>query len=346
MAWAAWTSESGVLEKPGPVAGPGFFVCAECGGYVRPHIEIRTQAPRSAHTELRRCAQYPGMGPFLGSQALERGAVSRSQLRTIYRAVFRDVYIARDMELTAAAKARAAWLSTGATLGGVSAAAVLGTKWLDAATPAEIVRADRHGQRGIIVRSYALAGGEVRRVSGMRVTTAARTAFDIGRDLPAAKAIPILDALFNETGIKPADAIAVADRHPGARGIRRLRAALELADGGAESPQETRLRLLLVGAGLPRPETQIEFRELRIRVDMGWREWKVAVEYDGVQHWADRYQRSWDIERIALLEAAGWIVIRVSAEMLSRRPMAVVDRVRDKLIERGAYGRIQGGSRA
>ena len=67
------------------------------------------------------------------------------------------------------------------------------------------------------------------------------------------------------------------------------------------------MRLLLVGAGLPKPETQIEFRDLRIRVDMGWREWKVAVEYDGIQHWENRYQRSWDIERIALLEAAGWI---------------------------------------
>ena len=182
--------------------------------------------------------------------------------------------------------------------------------------PAEMVRADRHGQPGVVVHSYELADDEVRKVSGMRVTTAARTAFDIGRGLPAAKAIPILDALFNATGIKPADVIAVADRHPGARGIRRLRASLEPADGGAESPQETRVRLLLANAGLPKAEKQIEFRELRIRVDMGWREWKVAVECDGVQHWSDRYQRSSDIERIAPLETAGWVVVRVSAEML------------------------------
>jgi len=78
------------------------------------------------------------------------------------------------------------------------------------------------------------------------------------------------------------------------------------------------------------PQTQIEFRDLRIRVDMGWPEWKVAVEYDGVQHWSDRRQRSWDIDRIALLEEAGWVVVRVSAEMLSR-PHVVVERVRAKL---------------
>ena len=106
--------------------------------------------------------------------------------------------------------------------------------------------------------------------------------------------------------------------------------ALDLTDGGAESPQESRVRMLLVGAGLPKPETQIKFRDLSIRIDMGWREWKVAVEYDGIQHWDNRYQRSWDIERIALLEAAGWSVVRVSAEMLSR-PDAMVERVKAKL---------------
>jgi very-short-patch-repair endonuclease len=281
--------------------------------------------------------------PFLGSQALTHGVVTRSELRTRYRAVFRDVYVPKDAELTARAKARAAWLSTGATLAGMSAAAVLGTKWLDAAAPAEIVRTDRHGQRGILVRSYELPDEEVCTVAGMRVTTAARTAFDIGRGLPVAKAVPVLDALLNATGIKPADVLTVANRHRRARGIRRLREALELADGGAESPQETRVRLLLVAAGLPKPETQIEFRDLHIRVDMGWREWKVAVEYDGIQHWENRYQRSWDIERIALLEAAGWIVVRISAEMLSR-PEAIVERVKAKLRERGAAGRIEGGS--
>jgi very-short-patch-repair endonuclease len=67
-------------------------------------------------------------------------------------------------------------------------------------------------------------------------------------------------------------------------------------------------------------------------------------EYDGIQHWENRHQRSWDIGRIALLEAAGWSVIRVSAEMLSRRPDAIVERVESKLRERGAYARTGGGS--
>jgi len=122
----------------------------------------------------------------------------------------------------------------------------------------------------------------------------------------------------------------LADRHRGARGVSRLRTALDLTDSGAESPQESRLRLIIVGGGLPPPETQIEFRDLRIRVDMGWWEWKVAVEYDGVQHWTDAKQRAWDIERTELLETAGWVVVRVSAAMLAR-PAILVERIRGKL---------------
>ncbi len=164
----------------------------------------------------------------------------------------------------------------------------------------------------------------------MTITTPARTAFDIGRFSASNLAIPILDALANATGVKPAAVQAIVDRYPGARGVERVRSILGLVDGGAESPQETRLRLLIVSGGLPPPETQIAFRDLHIRVDMGWREWKVAVEYDGVQHWTDRRQRAWDLERVAQLEAAGWVVVRVSADMMAR-PKVIVERIAVKL---------------
>src|SRR5690349_8681140 len=67
---------------------------------------------------------------------------------------------------------------------------------------------------------------------------------------------------------------AVAGRHPRMRGLPRLRGTLALVDPGAESPQESRLRLLLVRAGLPRTVTQIPVRndDGRVvrRIDMGW----------------------------------------------------------------------------
>jgi very-short-patch-repair endonuclease len=272
--------------------------------------------------------------PFLGSVALRRGELTRNDLRTRFRPIFRDVYIARDADMTAAVKAWAAWLSTGATLCGMSAAAVHGTKWLDPQAPAEIVRANPYGQKNMVVRRYQMADDDVCLAKSMRVTTPARTAFDLGRRLPLEAGVQRLDALMQSSDVKVAEIKAVAERHPRVRGLRQLRQTLELVDAGAESPQETRVRLLLIGAGFPKPETQIEFRDLHIRVDLGWRDWKVAVEYDGIQHWTDGRQRSWDIERIALLDAAGWIVIRVSAEMLSR-PNVILDRVAAALISRG-----------
>jgi hypothetical protein len=83
----------------------------------------------------------------------------------------------------------------------------------------------------------------------------------------------------------------LAKRHQGARGLRRLRGALPLVDGGAASPKETWLRLLLIDAGVPVPTTQIPVNENWRTVavlDMGWERLEVAVEYDGDQHRASR----------------------------------------------------------
>lgn len=261
---------------------------------------------------------------------MRRGELTRRALARHSVPIYRDVYLPRGMELTAHIRAHAAWLATGAPLCGLSAAAVWGTKWIDPSLPAEIVRADRHAPKGIVVHTWDVKPDEIGLIASVDATTPARTAFDIGRTRPADQAIPILDALMNATRIGPPDVLAVARAHPGVRGAARLRQMLDLVDGGSESPQETKVRLILVRAGLPRPQTQIDFRELRIRVDMGWRRWKVAVEYDGVHHWADRHQRSWDIDRIAMLEEAGWAVIRVSSDLLLR-PLVVVERVRAKL---------------
>jgi hypothetical protein len=278
--------------------------------------------------------------PFLGSLALRSGRMTEHALRTRHHAVHRNVFLANGIPLTAQRRAKAAWLFAGpdAILAGLSAAAVHRTRWLDDEAPAEIIRDNRHSPPGIVVHTFAVGRDEICTRQGMRVTTPERTAFDLGRLLAEDTATPILDALLHATGVKPADVLALATTWPRARGLRQLRRILEFVDGGAESPKETEVRLLLVRAGLPKPETQIkfydEYGDVIIRLDMGWREWKVAVEYDGIQHWSDARQRAWDIERLAHLEAAGWIVVRVSADML-RRPAQLIERVRAKLRERG-----------
>jgi len=113
---------------------------------------------------------------------------------------------------------------------------------------------------------------------------------------------------------------------------------LELADGGAESPQETRLRLVLVRGGLPRPVTQVPVANERGRVvrriDMGWPEWKVGVEYDGEQHWKDPAAYEADIDRLEFLSGKGWLIIRTSARHM-HAPSEVVRRASRALHSRG-----------
>ncbi|MFE1595280.1 endonuclease domain-containing protein [Nocardia sp. NPDC058705] len=69
---------------------------------------------------------------------------------------------------------------------------------------------------------------------------------------------------------------------------------------------------------------------------MGWKQWRVAVEYDGAQHWTDPKQRTKDIDRHAALTEHGWHIIRVSADLLHNRPHTLLTRVHTALTSRGA----------
>jgi very-short-patch-repair endonuclease len=269
---------------------------------------------------------------IVASEALATGTLTRQILRTRYVKLHHNVYAQAGIELDAVDRAKAAWLWSRrkATLVGNSAAALLGTRWLPPDAPAELARGRCSAPTGIVVHSGSIALDEICMAKkGMNCTTPARTAYDIGRRVPDDRAIVRIDALFNATRCTVAEVEHIAARYCGARGMRQLRKSLALVDAGAESPQETRLRLLLVRAGLPRPITQIPVGNRR--VDMGWPQWKLGVEYDGMQHWTDPAQHAEDIDRLEFLAAQGWTIVRVSARQLRYRPELVIDRVRAAL---------------
>lgn len=286
--------------------------------------------------------------PFLGTEALRNGSVSERGLRRGYDRIYRDVYLARGTDMTAESRAVAAWLWSGrqATLGGLSAAALHGSKWIDAELPAELFRRNGKKANGILIHRDELLADEATVLHDINVTTPARTAFDLGRRGRRIAAVIRLDALANATGLAPSRIWPLVDRHSGVRGLVQLREVLDLMDGGAESPQETRTRLVLVDAGLPRPRTQV--RVGRWRVDMGYEDFKVGLEYDGPQHWEDPEIRARDIEKYADLSARGWVIIRVGAELLRYRQRVVVARTCEALLQAGAawpaIGRILGKS--
>ncbi len=281
--------------------------------------------------------------PFRGTAAVEIGALTERQLRFDFERVYRDIYVRKGVELDALARAHAAaqWAGDDGILAGQSAAVVHGSKWIRSDAPAEVFRTgSRRAPKGLIVHGDALSPDEFEIVGGVLASTPSRTAFDLGRRRPLDVAVAAVDALANATDLKPRDITELAENHPGVRGIVQLREVVDLMDSGAESPQETRSRLVLIHGGLPRPTTQIQIRDeygqIFARADLGWEQWKVIVEYDGLQHWADEKQRTWDIERTEMLTRLGWTVIRVNSEQLRTRPHTVVRRVRDALRAAGA----------
>jgi len=255
-------------------------------------------------------------------------------MRASYEPVYPGVYAPGGIELTARQRAHAAWLWSRrrAVVAGNSAAALLGAKWVSPSLDAELAHDNRRPPSGIVVHTDELGPHEILAIDGIAVTTPARTAFDIGRRTTTRlQAVQRLDALTNATDVKLADVEAIIADHPGVRGLLRLQRILPLVDGGAESPQETRTRLVLIDAGLPKPQTQIEvfdeYGDFVARVDMGYEELRVGIEYDGPQHWTDPAQRGRDIDRHNALLVLGWTIIRVCAELLRFRQGTFIARV-------------------
>ena len=127
------------------------------------------------------------------------------------------------------------------------------------------------------------------------------------------------------------DLRAAAWRHRGKRGAASVAWALERVRSGVDSRPETWLRLLLVDAGLPEPDLDVEVdvgSGMRLHPDLALSRWRIAVEYEGDGHRVSA--RTWrrDIERRELFEAAGWHVIRVTADDVFRQAESFVARVR------------------
>jgi very-short-patch-repair endonuclease len=262
---------------------------------------------------------------FLARDALRRRLLTPADLRTAaWRPLFRGVYADASLTITHRHRCLAVcrWLLPPAgAVAGRSAAALYGAVAARPDDPVEIVvqRGRRFGPfGGLAVHSADLLDGDMREFDGVRMTTPARTCWDLAQWLDLVEAVVIIDVLIRRRLVTVADLEGYASRRRGARGWRRLLRAATLADPGAESPQESRLRVRLVLAGVPAPVTQYVIEHdgrFLARVDLAWPEHKVAVEYDGLWHAADD-QIHRDRQRLNRLVGADWIVLHVTSKRL------------------------------
>lgn len=151
-------------------------------------------------------------------------------------------------------------------------------------------------------------------------TTIGQTLLDLAGQIGFLELVQCFDAVLGRwhgppqlTPVELSNLITGTRRYPG----RRLAIeALHRARPGVDSPQETRLRLSLVDAGLPEPEVCVSVENPSTGycylLDMAYRREKVAVEYDGDHHRDDEDQYNRDIARLQTLQQLGWIVIRVT----------------------------------
>jgi hypothetical protein len=184
------------------------------------------------------------------------------------------------------------------------------------------------------VRRDALDESEVVVRRGLRTTSLLRTLSDIGRNLTLVEAVVMADLALHARLIKRSDLSKWVDQRAGRKGVGAMRHVLEFSEAGAESPMETRLRMLLVLNGLPRPEVQVTIRDeagsVIGRPDLYYREHRLGLEYDGETHRASLVEDNRRQNRLLLADVR---LLRFTGSDVLRRADSVVIQVRDALAQ-------------
>ena len=287
--------------------------------------------------------------PFTVATARELG-VSRGRLRSsLWRPVCTGVVVAKEtpdsLELFLAA-ARLI-LPEGAVVSGRAAAAIHGVDIRRRPGEPLDITIDRKwapSGRGLLVPHRApLPDEDLVEIGGLLVTNPLRTAYDLLRGFDLSKesrrydvveAVVAADAFLHQHLITP-DLLREFQKDRRWPNGLRIDRVLELADAGAESPMESRLRMVLViDAQLPRPETQYvipygdEGKEFR--VDIAYPGPRLGVEYKGAWH-AEGERPNLDHRRLNTLTGERWHVLEYWNEDYRDHRATIVRQVTDYL---------------
>ncbi|RJQ68021.1 hypothetical protein D5S17_32465 [Pseudonocardiaceae bacterium YIM PH 21723] len=281
-------------------------------------------------------ALNPYLEVFEGNKAVLAGAISEKDLRTKYRPLFTGVHTWAGAELTHELRCQAAALIAppGSVITGRSAATIRGVDLAKPMDPVEmIVPADRRPPRrpGFRTWSGTVPVEDSEPWHEVRLATPKRIGLDLLTKQSVSRAVADVDAA-TRAGLIDLDELRAHVDVLHCRGVTRARTALDLVNPLAESLPESELRVLLHRDGLAAiPQVEVRCNGVFIgRVDLGFPEYRVAVEYEGRWH-ADPQQFAADQRRREQLYAAGWLVVLVTAEQLYGDPQGVVARVREAL---------------
>ncbi|HZE38443.1 MAG TPA: hypothetical protein VE172_06480 [Stackebrandtia sp.] len=185
---------------------------------------------------------------------------------------------------------------------------------------------------GSYVYRWKIPPSHIQTWHGIRTTTPVRTAADCAHHLPWLDAVAAVDK-FLRVGLGREELAWFVER----TGRRRARTVVEVADAGAESTMETWVRCMIQEVGLPRPSTQVAVRSgsETFKVDLGYREFRLGIEYDGQWFHAGAAFAGQDARRRAAIGAAGWKLLVFNMRHVLVEPQAMLEYVLTTLCQRG-----------
>jgi len=279
-------------------------------------------------------------GPFTVADA-KRAGLDRWHLEaSCWKRLGPETYVWRQLPDAPVHRLEAARrrLPPGAAFSGLTAA------WLHGADvdPCDPIEATVHpeagvsGRSGMVLRRSVLGKGEVVDVRGMPATSLVRTLAEVCCRLSFIEAVVVLDAALHARRIRLQKLSAWAERNAGHRGVRNLRRVIDHAEPATESPMESRLRMILVLGGLPRPKEQVAIHDrwgrFLGRPDLFYEKPRLGIEYDGGIH---RETLAEDNRRQNKLLNAGVRLLRFTHADVLNNPALVVEQVRAMLNSAG-----------
>ena len=280
---------------------------------------------------------------FRGADALRDGLLTVEQLRgknwlRVAYGIYADSRLDRDHELRC--RALALDLPAQTFFAGPSAACLYGVahaRTFDDPAHLIVPAGRRLNERKLTrVHRMTLTDHEVAMKGDLPVTTPLRTSWDIALWTDLIPAVTMIDALLAAQLLTADQLGELVQARFGWHGSQRAGRVFALADGASQSPQESRLRVMLIRSGLPRPVSQfpVQVNGRVLHPDLAWPEFKIAIEYDGRWHDAPG-QFDLDRRRLNLLVAEGWIVLHVTARRLGSDFPALAEEARQALRSRG-----------
>ncbi len=282
--------------------------------------------------------------PFSRADARAAG-IDEGRLRTpAYQRLFHDTYLCSSVAVTTELRAAAALTRTGP--GAYASHHTAAELWgipvpTDGLIHVTAVKSEgRNRRRGVLTHQPLSVNGSITVRNGVRLSTPPAVFCELAAvGLGLVDLVIAGDAMLRKSRAT-IDSLQRAVASMSGVGVRRARRALSYVRAGVDSPMETRLRMLLVLAGLPEARVNVILRDLAgewdRRFDLCYEALKLIIEYDGEQH-GELDQRDADIHRREELERLGYTLIQVTSRGIYREPARTLRRVADAVRESGGH---------